>query len=97
MVYGLTLSIHIIVACVTLCAIVYSSYALYREKYPWFKPLAALVALCASLETISGFVLAVVSPTATVAGVALHLVSYLSLCLIAEAALLLNARRVWIG
>lgn len=97
MVYGLTLSIHIIVACVTLCAIVYSSYALYREKYSWFKKLAALIALCAALETISGFALAVVSPTATLASVAPHLVAYLSLCLVAEAALLLNARRVWIG
>jgi len=97
MVYGVTLALHIIVACITLCAIVYSSYALYRERYQWFTPLALTIGVCAALETISGFLLAVVSPTATVAGVALHLVAYLSLCLIAEAALLLNTRRAWIG
>ena len=97
MIYGVVLAIHIVVACITLCAIVYSSYALYREKFSWFKPLAVVIGLCAAMETLSGFALAVVSPTATVSGVALRLVSYLSLCLIAEAALLLNARRVWIG
>jgi hypothetical protein len=97
MVYVLTLAFHIIIACLTLCAVVYSSYALYREKRDWFKKLALFIALCAALEVASGFALAVFSPTATVAGVALHLVAYLGLCLVTEAALLVNARRIWIG
>ncbi len=95
--YTATLVLHILVACATMVAIVYSAYALYREKFEWFKKLAAAIAAFAAVETVSGFALAVLSPTATVAGVALHLSWYLGLCLIVEASLLLNTRRVWIG
>lgn len=95
--YTAVLVSHILIACATMVAITYSSYALIREKAEWFEKLAGIIAVCAALETISGFALAVLSPNITFTYVALHLVWYLGLCLIAEAALLLNRRRVWIG
>ncbi len=97
MFYTLVLVLHIVVACATMIAIVYSAYALLREKFTWFPKLALAIGAFAAVETVSGFALAVLSPTATVAGVALHLSWYLGLCLIVESALLLNTRRVWIG
>lgn len=97
MAYTLVLVFHILVACATMIAIAYSAYVLMREKFPWFEKLAAFIAACAVLETVSGFALAALSPTATVLSVSFHLLWYLGLCLIAEAALLLNTRRVWIG
>ena len=97
MLYSFALALHIIVACASLLAVAVSAYALFSEKFAWFKKLAGAIGVFAAIETVSGFALAVLSPTATVLGVALHLSWYLGLCLIVEAALLLNTRRVWIG
>lgn len=97
MIYATVLTLHILVACATMLAIVYSSYALIREKFAWFEKLAIAIAFCAGAETVSGFALTVLSPTVTFAYVATHLVWYLGLCLIVEAALLVHSRRVWIG
>jgi len=97
MIYTAMLVLHIVIACATFGAITLSSFSLIKEKHQWFTKLAVIIAACAGLETVSGFMLAVLSPDITASQVGLHLVSYLSLCLIVEAALLLNTRRVWIG
>lgn len=95
--YIATLVFHIFIACLTIAAIVYSVYALMMVKDSLYKKLAAAIAILAAIETASGFALAVLSPTVTVAYVASHLVWYLGLCLVAESALLLRMRAVWIG
>jgi hypothetical protein len=68
-----------------------------RRKSNFYKHLALGIAGLAALETASGFALAVLSPTVTVAYVSSHLVWYLGLCLLAEAALMFRMRTVWIG
>ncbi len=88
---------HILIACATFAFIGAAAYALFNEKFSWFKNLSTLIGACALLETISGFALAVFSPDLSVLRVGLHLFFYLTLCLIVEAALVFNSRRVWIG
>lgn len=97
MFYTLLLSVHIIVACMTVVACVYSAYAILRERYRFMHVLAIAIAFFATIETITGFMLAVVSPTATPAYVSSHLTLYLTVCLLMEAAIALGTRRVWIG
>lgn len=95
--YIATLVLHIIVACATILALAYSVYALVRGKHSFYRRLALVIATLAGVEVASGFMLAVLSPTVTVAYVASHLVWYLGLCLIVESALLFRMRAVWIG
>ena len=97
MTYGIVLALHIIVACTTVLALAYSAFALVRGKTTWYKSLMISIAALAVLETISGFLLAVLSPTVTVSYVASHLLVYLGVCLVAEAALAFKSRAVWIG
>ncbi len=97
MTYGIVLALHIIIACTTVLALAYSGYALVRGKNTWYKLLMLSIATLAVLETVRGFLLAVLSPTVTVSYVASHLLWYLGLCLIVEAALALKSRAVWIG
>ncbi len=97
MLYTATLVLHIIVACVSIAALVYTVYALVRGKHNLYTRLMISIALLTTLETISGFSLAVLSPTVTVSYVASHLVWYLGLCIVAEAALAVRMRKVWIG
>jgi hypothetical protein len=97
MTYGIVLAIHIIVACATVVAVVYSAFALVRSKANHYKPLMLTIAALAIVETISGFSLAVLSPTVTVSYVASHLLVYLGVCLIVEAAFVWKKKAVWIG
>lgn len=95
--YTAVLVFHILVACTTIVALSWAAYSLVRGNEVLRKRLAIAIAILASVETVSGFSLAVLSPTVTVEKVALHLLVYLSACLIAEALLVLKMRRVWIG
>lgn len=95
--YGLTLAAHILVACLTLGTLVISVYALFFGKTRLFKLLAVAIALFAVLEVVSGFLLAVLSPTLGVMEVGLHLLAYLGVCLAVEAVLVFQMRRVWIS
>ncbi len=97
MLYIALLVLHIFVACMTVVACVYSSYAILREKYRFMHVLAIAIALFAAVETVTGFMLAVLSPTVTPAYVSSHLTLYLAVCLLMEAAIALGTRRVWIG
>ena len=97
MTYGIVLAAHILIACTTIVLLAYSAYALFKGKTAWYKRLMISIAVLAVLETMSGFSLAVLSPTVTVSYVVSHLVWYLGLCLIAEAALAWKKRAVWIG
>ena len=97
MMYTAVLVLHIIIACATMVVLAYSAFVLVRGKEVWYKRLMLSIAVLAVLETASGFSLAVLSPTVTVAYVASHLVWYLSLCLIVEASLAWKKRAVWIG
>jgi hypothetical protein len=97
MLYVAMLVLHIFVACVTIVALCYTTYALGKGAEQHYKKLMIAIALLAVVETISGFLLAVLSPTATVESVAVHLVVYLAACLLAEAALVYKKSRVWIG
>ena len=97
MMYTAVLVLHIIIACATVVAVAYSAFALVCGKTGHYKPLMLTIALLAAVETISGFSLAVLSPTVTVSYVASHLVVYLGVCLIVEAAFVWKKRAVWIG
>ncbi|MES2006496.1 MAG: hypothetical protein V4436_00135 [Patescibacteria group bacterium] len=97
MTYGIVLALHIIIACSTVALLAYSAFALVKGKIAWYKRLMVSIAALAVLETASGFLLAVLSPTVTVSYVASHLLVYLGVCLIAEAALAWKKRAVWIG
>ncbi|HEV8677209.1 MAG TPA: hypothetical protein VN701_00010 [Candidatus Paceibacterota bacterium] len=97
MIYTTVLLLHVAVGFATFALVGASAYALTNEKSAWFKKLSASIGACAALETASGFALAALSPDLSPARVGLHLLFYLTLCLIAEAALIFNSRRVWIG
>ncbi len=97
MLYTATLVLHIITACVSIAAIVYTVYELVRANESLYKRLAVAIAALASIQVVSGFMLAVLSPTLSVATVGQHLLAYLGVCLIAEAALVLRMQKVWIG
>lgn len=97
MLYVAVLVLHIIVACVTIVALCYTAYAVGKGAPQHYKQLMIAIALLAIVETVSGFLLAVLSPTATIESVAIHLVVYLSACFIAEATLVYKKSRVWIG
>ena len=96
MLYISVLVFHIIVAYVTIATIAYSAYALVRNKLHLYKKLAVAIALLAGVETVSGFSLAALSNISLVT-VALHLSWYLGVCLVAESALFMKMRAVWIG
>lgn len=97
MVHALMLLIHVLVACITLAACVYVAGAVLYGVQKWFTHLSLLIALCALLETGTGFLLAVLSTTASPMGVVSHMVFYLSICLLTEVTIVLEQRRVWIG
>jgi hypothetical protein len=75
----------------------FTAYAVGKGTQQHYNRLMVAIALLAVVETVSGFLLAVLSPTATIESVAMHLVVYLSACLIAEATLVYKKSRVWIG
>lgn len=97
MLYTATLVLHIIVACVSIAALVYTVYVLVRGNEAWYKRLSLSIAALAGVQTVSGFLLAVLSPTLSALTVGQHLIAYLGICLIAETALVLRMRKVWIG
>ncbi len=97
MLYVATLVLHIIVACITIAVLCFTAYAVGKGTQQHYNRLMVAIALLAVVETVSGFLLAVLSPTATIESVAMHLVVYLSACLIAEATLVYKKSRVWIG
>mgnify|MGYP000673699769 CR=1 FL=1 len=97
MLYTATLVLHIITACVSIAALVYTVYALVRGSEAWYKRLSLSIAALASMQVVSGFMLAVLSPTLSVMTVGQHLLLYLGICLLAEMGLVLRMRKVWIG
>ncbi len=97
MLYTAILVLHIAVACVAIAALSYTAYAVGKGVSTHYARLMVAIALLASVETMSGFLLAVLSPTVTVEKVMMHLVVYLGACLLAEAALVYKKQRVWIG
>ena len=97
MLYSAVLLLHITVACTTIVTVLLVPYALLYRKEHWYKKISVLVAVLMILETVSGFFLAVLSPDVSVTSVGVHLMLYLGVCLIAEVALVLRMRKVWIG
>ena len=91
---SLTLFLHLAVALLTGCIIACSLSALILKTEGWYRNLALSLGIVASLQILSGTLLALLSPSLSAASLSLHIGEYLGICLVMETLLFIHMRKI---
>ncbi|HVV39249.1 MAG TPA: hypothetical protein VHD31_02885 [Candidatus Paceibacterota bacterium] len=94
MTYVITLGLHLATAALTGAVILYALYAVLRGHVQMYRSIALALAGVAAFEVFSGTVLAITSPDLSATALSLHILEYLGVCAVVEAALFAKMRNI---
>ncbi len=93
MTFAGVLTVHILTAALTGLILLYSLYILSTTRRDKYQLCMLLIGFVASLEVVTGVLLAQLSPTLTATSLSTHMLEYLGVCLFVEAILYFRTKK----